>query len=345
MSLYSEIFEQPETLRQLIESQAAAAKKIASEIRSREPGYVFLAARGTSDNAGRYLSYLWGSRNRLPVALATPSLFSIYGTPPRLQGALVVGISQSGQSADILAVLTEASRQGCMTLSITNEPASPLAHSSDYVFDIYAGKEKSVAATKTYTAELASVALLSAALAQDEEMFAALARLPEWVAKVLEQAEEITRQAERYTFIENCVVLGRGFNYATAFEWSLKIKELTYIVADPYSPADFQHGPIALVDRLFPVLAVAPSGAVYPDLHELLTSLKEEKAADLVVISDRPEALQMARTPIALPAGIPEWLSPIPAIVGGQLFTWALCRAKGLDPEKPRGLLKVTVTR
>ena len=149
MSLHSEIAEQPERIASLLASQRKTVEKIAAEIRKRDIQYVFLAARGTSDNAGRYANYLWGARNRLPLALATPSLFTYYGQPPSLRGALVVGISQSGQSPDIVSVLEEGRRQGCMTLAITNEPNSPLAQSADFLVDIQAGAEKAVAATMT----------------------------------------------------------------------------------------------------------------------------------------------------------------------------------------------------
>jgi len=169
MSLNSEILEQPERIQALLSSQKRQVQEVAAALRSRNISYVFLAARGTSDNAGRYANYLWGARNQLPLALATPSLFTYYRQPPKLAGALVVAISQSGQSPDIVSVLEEGKRQGCVTLAITNEPASPLADSADFVLDIQAGSEKAVAATKTYTTELTVIAMLSAALNQDKE--------------------------------------------------------------------------------------------------------------------------------------------------------------------------------
>jgi glucosamine--fructose-6-phosphate aminotransferase (isomerizing) len=151
--------------------------------------------------------------------------------------------------------------------------------------------------------------------------------------------------AQRYRYMEQCVVLGRGYNYATAFEWALKIKELSYVAAEPYSPADFLHGPIAIVDRGFPVLAVAPEGKVFSSLMRLLKALRDDQLAELVVISDSPSALELGQSPIRLPAGIPEWLTPIISIVPAQLFAYHLTRAKGYDTEKPRGIRKVTETR
>lgn len=344
MSLEREIHEQPDVLDRLLASQGSAIRAIADRIRARDIRHVFLAARGTSDNAGLYAKYVWGAHNGLPVALAAPSLFSVYGSAPRIADSLVVGISQSGQSPDIVAVLEEGRRQGAATLAIVNAPESPLAHAADCVIDVCAGEEKAVAATKTYTAQLMAVAMLSAAMVEGGERWGELSAVPAAAREVLAQEPEIARRAERYRFMNHCVVLGRGFNYATAFEWALKLKELTYVVAEPYSSADFQHGPMALLERGFPVLAAAPAGRVFDDTLGLLKKMKDERAIELLVVSDREEALALAHTPIRLPAGIPEWLTPIVTVVAAQLFCLHLTRAKGLNTEAPRGLNKVTLT-
>lgn len=344
MSLYNEIREQPERLKNLLQHQRPIAEKIAAAIRARGVKYVFLAARGTSDNAGRYANYLWGAHNRLPIALATPSLFTYYHQPPRLQDALVMGVSQSGKSPDIVSVLEEGRRQGCLTLTVTNAPDSPLAQAADLLFDIQAGPEQAVAATKTYTTELMALAMISAALRGEEKEWQELEKVPAWVETLLEQDTQIERMAQRYRYMNQCVVLGRGFNYATAFEWALKLKELTYIIAEPYSSADFQHGPIAMVEGGFPVLAVAPQGRVFESMLEMLTGLRQRQNAELVVISDDDRALQLAQSAIRMPDGIPEWLSPLAAIVAGQLFACHLTRAKGFDTEKPRSIAKITET-
>lgn len=344
MTLQSEIFEQPERLAHLLHSQRETVEKIAAAIRQSDIHYVFLAARGTSDNAGRYANYLWGAQNQLPLALATPSLFTYYNRPPKLDGALVVGVSQSGQSPDIVSVIEEGRRQGCLTLSITNEPDSPLARAADLVLDIQAGDEKAVAATKTYTTELLAIAMLSAALADDKTHWRELGKVSGWAERVLKQDVPISHLAERYRFMRQCVVLGRGFNYCTAFEWALKLKELTYTVAEPYSSADFQHGPIAMVEGGFPVLAVAPRGKVFDSMQEMLGRLRGDQLAELVIISDDKGALSLAQSPIQLPEGIPEWLTPIVSIIPAQLFAYHLTRAKGINPEKPRTIGKVTET-
>ena len=344
MSLHNEILEQPQSLLELIQSQRGKSEEIAAAIKTRQVKYVFLAARGTSDNAGRFANYVWGARNHLPMALATPSLFTYYGEPPRLDGAFVVGVSQSGVSPDIVSVLAEGRKQGCLTLAVTNDSASPLANTADLVLDIHAGVEKAVAASKTYTAELMSLAMISAALRGDEKDWQDLARVPGWINEVLDQDASIARMAERFCYMQQCVVLGRGYNYSTAFEWALKMKELTYVVAEPYSSADFQHGPIAVVESGFPVMAVMPSGKVFDTLLEMLTRLRHQRKAELVVISDDPGALALAQSPIRLPVGIPEWLTPMVAIVAAQLFACHLTVVKGYDTESPRGLNKVTET-
>ncbi len=345
MSLYSEIFEQPACLERLLHTGRQTIEDIALRLLQSPVQYAFVAARGTSDNAARYAQYLWGAANQLPLALATPSLFTYYEKPPLLKGALVVGISQSGQSPDIVRVVTEGRRQDCLTLAITNAPESPLAKAASMMIDIRTGPENAVAASKTYTAELMAIAMLSAALQGSPQAWQELNAVPSWVAQALSLDESIAQMAQRYRYMDHCVVLGRGFNYATAFEWSLKLKELTYVVAEPYSSADFRHGPIAMVREGFPVMAVAPQGQVFSTLHQLLADLRNEQGAELVVISNQADALTLAQSPISLPAGIPEWLSPIVSIVPAQLFAYHLTRIKGFDTEAPRSIHKVTRTQ
>jgi glutamine---fructose-6-phosphate transaminase (isomerizing) len=341
--LRTEIYQQPHVLDALLHEESERAQDIARRLRGHEFHHVVLAARGTSDNAARYGQYLLGAHNRLPVGLATPSLFSVYRQPPRLEGALVIGISQSGQSPDIVAVLAEARRQGAPTLAITNDPGSPLAGEGDHLLPLHAGEERAVAATKTYLAQLAALALLSCALARDEERLEALRQAPRLVERVLGMEDLVAGAVERYRYMETCVVLGRGYNYATAFEIALKLKELNYLIAESYSSADFMHGPIAVVGSGFPALLVAPSGAMFPTMHAFGLELKS-RGAELLVISDREELLAEAVTPLPLPQGLPEWVSPLVAVVPGQLFALHLTLAKGNDPDRPAGLQKVTMT-
>ena len=344
MSLISEIHEQPQILQNLFDSQSNEIRKIAEQINAYNPHYVFLAARGTSDNAGRFANYLWGAHNHFPLALATPSLFTFYEQPPHLKDALVVGISQSGMSPDILAVIEEGRRQKSLTLAITNAPNSPLAQAAGLHINICAGEEKAVAATKSYTAQLMVIAMLSAGLSANQADWNDLARVATWAQEVLDHPQQLADYAQRYTFMDRCVVLGRGYNYATAFEWALKLKELTYTIAEPYSSADFLHGPVAMVDRNFPVLAVAPQGKIFENILDVIKQLKEKQQAELVVISNNPEALKIANIAIKIPGAVPEWLTPIIAIIPGQLFAYHLTEARGFNSESPRTINKVTRT-
>jgi glucosamine--fructose-6-phosphate aminotransferase (isomerizing) len=339
----TEIREQPEVLARLLREGREGAERVAARIRERAPRYVVIAARGSSDNAARYAQYLFGAHNRLPVCLATPSLFTLYEAGPALAGALVVGVSQSGRSPDIVAVLEAARRDGSLAVAITNEPESPLARAAEHVLPLGAGPERAVAATKTYTASLGALAMLSAALEESRARFEELERLPALLRATLELNTALDDKVSRYRYAEQFVVVGRGFNYSTAFEVALKMKETSYLVAEPYSPADLLHGPVAMIDRGFPALVIAPSGRVLPDLAALMGTLAE-RHAELVAISDDAGLLARARVGLRLPGGVPEWLSPLVAVVPGQLWAAALARSRGLDPDKPRGLSKVTET-
>lgn len=342
--LEREIAEQPAALERQLTRGRQAANVIADEIRARQPACLLIAARGSSDNAARYAQYLLGAHNRLLVSLATPSLFTLYGKPPALTHTVVMGVSQSGRSPDIVAVLEEARRQGALAIAVTNDTASPLAHSAHHCLPLHAGDERAVAATKTYTTQLVALAMLSVALNPAAGRWEALATLPELARETLQRNADVTKLAQSLDAAERLVVIGRGFNYATAFEISLKIKETSYRVAEPYSSADFRHGPSALVDRGFPVILIAPSGQAMDDVAELL-DLCRRRQAHAVAISDEPRVLAAASAGLRLPLGVPEWLSPILSVLPGQLLAVGLARARGLDPDRPRGLSKVTETR
>lgn len=341
--VYREIHEQPRVIAELLAGESANVAALAAEIKRRGVDHVVIAARGTSDNAGRYAQYLLGAANGLHVGLATPSLYTIFAAPPRFGNALVLGISQSGKSPDIVAVLAEARRQGKLTAAITNQPDSDLGRTADYVIALHAGEERAVAATKTYTAELAAIALLSVVLADDPVRRAALAALPAQVAAALQLHGESACRFERYRYMTQCVIIGRGYNYATAFEVALKLKEMTYTVVEPYSSADFLHGPLALLAPGFPVVVIAPSGMMLADMVDFIGKA-QARGAELIVVSDDAAALAQARVPLALPTGTPEWLSPLVAIVPGQLFAMHLAHTRDLDPDHPRALHKVTET-
>lgn len=341
--LESEILEQPQVLRRIIADGRANVEAAAAAVKRARPVWALIAARGTSDNAARYAQYLLGAHNRLGVGLAVPSLFTLYGAPPTLAQAVVVGVSQSGQSPDIVAVVEEGRRQGAVTLAFTNDPGSPLARAAAHHVPLLAGTEKAVAATKTYTAELMLLAMLSAALDGGSERWEELAAVPDYVAAAIDLNRGVAAVADTVSNAAKFLVIGRGFNYATAFEIALKIKETSYVIAEPYSIADLLHGPVAMIDQGFPVILVAPSGRALGDVPELSKLLRARKAR-VVAISDRDDVVSSADAALRLPSGVPEWLSPIVAVVPGQLLALAFARARGLDPDAPRGLSKVTLT-
>lgn len=341
--LYQEIHQQPAVIRNLVSNPQQPIKELAKGIKNRGIKHIFIAARGTSDNAGRYAKYLLGAHNQLMVSLAAPSLFTIYKQPPNLSGSLVLGISQSGKSPDIVSVLKEGQKQGALTAAITNYPESDLGKAADIVVDVQAGEEKSLAATKTYTAQLTSLALLSAELHNSNELQENLQGLPDKIELIFENEPHFDDLAERYRYMEHCVTIGRGFNYASAFEFSLKMKELTYTIAEPYSSADFLHGPVALVDRGFPTFVISPKGKMDAEMKAMIEKV-QGRLAEVILISNNPELLEMAEHRMKLPPDLPEWLSPIPAILPAQMFAMYLAHTRGFDVDNPRGLNKVTET-
>ncbi len=340
----AEIHEQPAALRRLLQEGRKGAGEIADAVRRYRPRFVMVAARGSSDNAARYAQYLFGVRNRLAVGLAAPSLFTHYDAAPSLEGALVLGISQSGQSPDIVEVLHRARSQGALTVAITNDPVAPLAEAAEYQLPLLAGKERAVAATKTYTTQLLALAMLSAALDGPDSAWEEIAALPEKVGETIDLNQRLSDAAAKIAESDRMVVVGRGFNLSTAFEIALKIKETSYVMADPYSSADFQHGPIAMLDETLPLLVVAPGEKAVAGMSELLRRA-HSACAPLVALTDQPDLKTVADAVLTVPRDMPEWLSPLTSVVAGQLWAHALTRARGLDPDAPRGLAKVTLTR
>jgi glucosamine--fructose-6-phosphate aminotransferase (isomerizing) len=342
--LQKEIEEQPEIIRNLLEKEISTASDIAHKLTGKFD-YILIAARGTSDNAARYAQYLFGAHNRIQVSLATPSLYSLYSSAPSLKGALVIGISQSGMSPDIISVLAEAKKQNRPTLAITNNPTSPLAFTSDYVLPINAGQEIAIAATKTYTATLAALALLSCSMENDKQRIrlAELNKIPNLIYQVLKSSKSILPLVKRYRYMDRCTVISRGFNYSTCFEISLKIKELTKVVAEPYSSADFRHGPIATISKGFPVFIINPTGKVSNDLSDLIYHLNRLEA-EIITISDKILLRSISNIFFKLPSAVPEWLTPLLSVIPGQLFAMQLAIEKGFNPDSPQGLAKITET-
>lgn len=341
MTLWEEIQSQPEVLRSFVENHWDEVSEIAAWVSSHQFTHVVMAARGSSDNAARYAQYLWGAQNRFEVALAAPSLYTLYDSPPNLDGSLVVGVSQSGESPDLLAVMESGRAQGRPTLAITNNADSPMARLADRHLDIGAGPEVAIAATKSYTSQLMAIASLSAALTGDPDLRSALDDVPGVVEHALTLDDSIARAASTLKDMDRCVAIGRGFNHSTAFEWALKVVELSYVVAQPFSAADFRHGPLALVEPGLRVLAVATDGPLFDDVADLIRTVREG-GAHVTAISDREDC--PADELLQIPLTLPEWLTPIPVIVAGQLYTYHLTVARGYDPDDPRAIRKVTRT-
>jgi glutamine---fructose-6-phosphate transaminase (isomerizing) len=336
--LERELREQPAALARLLERQGEHADKLAALLRRRDVRYLLIASRGSSANAARYAQYLLGRASRVPVAFATPSLYTLYEQPPRLKGALVVGISQSGESPDVKAVVDEARRQGRPTIALTNKPGSPLALAAEAVLPLEAGDERSVAATKTYLNSLGAIALLFAASTRDKQARRELELIPAQVEAQLEQSLLDVANVDRYRSIEGGTVVGRGINYGSAFEIALKIRELSGLLFEAWSAADLMHGPVAAIAPGWPVIAVAPRGPALESMQAVIDGLAA-RGANLFVIGEAEDAA------LRLVPSVPEWLSPLVTVIPGQLVALRLAELRGGDVDHPHGLQKVTLTR
>ncbi len=346
----AEIHEQPAALARTLRSELKKFEELKRQFAKNRPRMIVLAARGTSDNAAMFGRYLLEITTGIPVSLAAPSIFTLYQAHLDLRDLLVVAISQSGESTDTNLVLEQAKAAGAVTVGITNEAESTLARIAGRAFLVKAGREKSVAATKTYTGQLLMFYLLAYALGAPLKVDD-LKRLPDFVAAALKCEKEIGERAERYRFMNHAVVVGRGLNYANAFEFALKLMETCYVVAERFSSADFLHGPIAIVEQAFPLFLFAPPGVTWQSMREMREKL-DSLRAETLTITDRSntEAMQGERV-VTLPCkleasrGLPaDVFTPIPYIVPAQSFAASLAGVKGLNPDQPRTLTKVTRT-
>jgi glucosamine--fructose-6-phosphate aminotransferase (isomerizing) len=348
--MLAEIRQQPETLERTLIGGRKTAEKLRRHFAQHRPRMIVLAARGTSDNAAQFGRYLLEITTGIPVSLAAPSIFTLYESGLDYRDVLVVAISQSGESTDTNVVLDKAKGMGAFTIGITNEAASNMAKLADCALLVKAGKERSVAATKTYTGQLMMFYLLAWALGgaiQDDD----LPRIPEWARQALRLESEMRERAERYTFMNHAVVVGRGLNYANAFEFALKLMETCYVVAERFSSADLLHGPIAMVNQAFPVFVFAPAGVTWPGIYETLGKLEGIKAETVILTDKSNEHAASRERAIVLPMPLSkgslrpaELYTPIPYIIPAQLFAATLAVAKGLNPDAPRTLQKVTQT-
>jgi glucosamine--fructose-6-phosphate aminotransferase (isomerizing) len=352
--MLEEIRQQPAALERTLGAQLPGAERLRRRFARKRPRLIVLAARGSSDNAAHFGRYLLEITTGIPVALAAPSVFSLYRRTLQLEDALVVAISQSGESTDTNLVLERAQQAGAFTIGITHERTSTLARRAQHIFLGRAGKERAVAATKTYTGQLLSLYLLAYSLGGAIEIDD-VRRLADSAAVALRLEGEIAERAERYRFMERGVVVGRGLNYANAFELALKLMETCYVVAERFSSADFLHGPIAIIEAAFPVFIFAPAGPTWPGVSKLLTRLAADKA-DTLIITDRGNQRAASRSvrrsaySLCIPSHLPgqqtpaDLYTPIPYIIPAQLFAALLAQAKGLDPDRPRMLKKITRT-
>lgn len=342
--MLNEIREQPAALEKTLRRELSGIRKLKAHIEKAPPRFIVLAARGTSDNAAQFGRYLIEILTGIPVSLAAPSVYTVYGANVSLKDALVVAISQSGESTDTNFVLEQARKQGALTVGITNEADSTLAKLADYPILVRAGKEKSVAATKTYTGQLLAMYLLAHALG-GKITPTQLEKLPEYASKALKAESEVAQLASRYQFMERGLVVGRGVNYSNSFEMALKLMETCYVVAERFSSADLLHGPIAMVHEGFPAFMFAPHGDIWKSLSETLERLRSLKAETLL-ITDRKNkaAVDHASRKIVLPLSLDELWTPIPYVIPAQLFAAHLASEKGLNPDQPRALTKVTRT-
>ena len=339
----AEIAAQPEVWAQVLATSRTTADpvaEVAQQILARRPRFVLLAARGTSDHAALYAKYLVEIWLGLPAGLVSPSTTTVYGAQPDLRDVLVIAISQSGGSPDLVRTVEAARSHGAITVAVTNNPGSALNQAAELELDVAAGLERSVAATKSYTAELLALYLLLARLAERDT--AATDRLPEWGAQVLAEEPTVRDLAMRYRGTDRLVVTARGYSYATAREAALKLMETSYVSAQAFSGADLMHGPLALVEARVPVLAITAAGrggeALQPTLERLAAT-----GADLVCVGAHG-ASASAPPGVLLPSDVPEELSPLLEILPFQQLSLQLALAKGADPDAPRGLRKVTET-
>ena len=337
--MMQEIQEQPDILEKTIQAESSKVKKLGTFLRDKDIDLIVLAARGSSDNASLLGRYLLEITTGIPVSLCAPSVSTLYKAKLKLNRALVIGVSQSGEGADINQVLESAKSSGAFTLGITNEADSSMAEIVDETLLIHAGREKSVAATKTYTGQMLHFFLLASILADEKIDYE---RIPNLAAEALKLKPEVEELVQRYVFMENCVVVGRGLNYGNSYELALKLMETCYVVAERFSSADFFHGPLAIVERRFPVIMFAPKGVSNKSNLDLLKQLKELHADSFSITNDG-EISSLSSRSLQMPE-MDEFLSPIPFIIPAQLFAALLAEAKGIDADAPRSLSKVTKT-
>lgn len=342
--MWEEILEQPTVLERCGRTNMEVVGNLAEYLKSRKIDSVVIAARGTSDHAGVYGKYIIEYVLGIPTALAAPSIFTVYRRDMKLENSLVIGISQSGRAEDVLEVVKSANKCGAVTVSITNDDKSPLAAEAGYHLYCNAGLEKSVAATKTFTSEMYLVALLVAEWSGNEEIKRELSGLSEKIYSIFSEEKHIIDRVERYRYINDCFVLARGVNYAIALESALKIQETTYVRASAYATSDFYHGPYAMVEKDTPIIIFAPDGPALDNMLEMIAKLRDSNA-ELIIVSNNEAVRKMGSCAFEIPETCNDLISPFYNVIIAQMFACRLALAKGLNPDSPRGLKKVTITK
>jgi glucosamine--fructose-6-phosphate aminotransferase (isomerizing) len=333
----AEMAEQPAVLRGLLARRGELHARL-RPLGEPAPAGIVLVARGSSDNAAIYGRYLLELAVGRPVSLAAPSLFTLYDARVDTTGWLAVALSQSGETPEIVDVFQRLLASGARGIAITNNAASPLAESGDALIELGAGEELAVPATKTFLAQLAAFALLAEALGPVPWKPGELEALPDRIGTVLADGGAASAAAATVAGADGLVAVGRGFMLAVALEAALKLKETALILAEGLSSADFRHGPIAVLQHGFPVLSLSAPGAAAKDMAELEERVRARGTPLLRVAPDRAAELPV-------PPGTPEALAPIVAVIRGQQLAREVALARGLDPDAPPGLSKVTATR
>jgi glutamine---fructose-6-phosphate transaminase (isomerizing) len=350
-AMRQEIAEIPRVVRAILTEGGAERARVGAAIRDADPAWTTIVARGTSDHAAVYGQFLVETHLGLPVGLASPSVTTIYRAPIRWRGGLVIAVSQSGQSPDIVAVTEAARAGGAITVAITNTPGSPLELAAEHHLDCRAGVEHAVAATKTYVAELAVLAALVAELAPGSGLARSLGSTPEALEGGLAAAIAWVDGPVGSGLVEavagagRAIVTSRGFNLATALEISLKLKETSGVFAEGYSTADLEHGPIALATADVPLVVVRPDGPVGVAIDDSVARASLVGARSWTIGSREVDGVGHALAFSGAAGELPEALSPLLYAIPGQLLAEAVARRLGRNPDSPEGLTKVTLTR
>jgi len=339
-----EIFEQTDCLKKCYDNNIRLIKTVVENIKNNDIHSIIFVARGSSDNAATFGKYAIEILSGIPVSLAAPSVVSIYKKNLKLEKTCVIGVSQSGQSEDICQFMEMAGKKGAITVAITNNLESRLAQNSQFSIDMSVGKEEAVAATKSFTAEVLILEMLAAFLSDDYEIIKKLPIIDKIVKKALDYEQYIKDEVYRFRYLDECFVLGRGLAYPIALEFALKVQETSYIRAKGFSSSDFMHGPIAMINNNIPVFIIAFSDETAESSVEIAKKLYENDI-DVIAFSDIERLKDNSALFFEINSELDIWQKPFFVIPMIQLFSYYLSILKKNNPDKPRLLNKVTITK